>query len=71
MSQEVLIAKGMRLLMPNGPVLVLSIERYGIRVKTVVGDEQEVSWDQLEARETDETGAVSYTHLTLPTSDLV
>ena len=64
MSQEVLIAKGMRLLMPNGPVLVLSIERYGIRVKTVVGDEQEVSWDQLEARETDETG-VQGVHLAL------
>ena len=64
MSQEVLIAKGMRLLMPNGPVHVLSIERYGIRVKTVVGDEQEVSWDQLEARETDETG-VQGVHLAL------
>ena len=50
MSQEVVIAKGMRLLMPNGPVLVVGIERYGIRVKTAVGDEEEVRWDQLEAR---------------------
>lgn len=64
MSQEVVIAKGMRLLMPNGPVLVLAVERYGIRVKTVVGDEEEVRWDQLEARETDETG-VQGVHLAL------
>jgi len=63
-SQEVVIAKGMRLLMPNGPVLVLGIERYGIRVKTVVGDEEEVRWDQLEARQIDGTG-VQGVHLSL------
>ncbi len=64
MSHEVVIAKGMRLLMPNGPVLVLGIERYGIRVKTVVGDQEEVRWDQLEAREIDGTG-VQGVHLSL------
>lgn len=50
--------------MPNGPVLVVAIERYGIRVKTVVGDEEEIRWDQLEAREADETG-VQAVHLAL------
>ncbi len=64
MSHEVVITKGMRLLMLNGPVLVVAIGRFGVRVKTVIGDEEEVSWDRLEARETDETG-VQGVHLAL------
>lgn len=64
MSNAVLIAAGMRLLMPNGPVVVTRIERYGIRVKTVLGNDEEVRWDQLEAREADETG-VQGVHLAL------